>query len=85
MTDKEKIEILESILVAEGLLDDFDITATQMDDTINADKATDIISQSAEFGKFLEQCYNKVRKYNQNTYYSSSLKRGRREKGLPAG
>ena len=77
MTDKEKIEILESILVAEGLLDDFDITASQMDDTINADKATDIISQSAEFGKFLEQCYNKVRKYNQNTYYSSSLKRDR--------
>lgn len=77
MTDKEKIEMLESILVAEGLLDDFDITASQMDDTINMDKATDIISQSAEFGKFLEQCYIKVHKYNPNTYYSSSLKRDR--------
>ena len=77
MTDKEKIEILESILVAEGILDDFDTAVSQMDDTINVDKATDIISQSAEFGKFLERCYNKVRKYNPNTYYSSSLKRDR--------
>lgn len=67
MTDKEKIEILEGILVAEGILDDFDTAAADLDDTVNIDKATDIISQSKEFGDFLRWCSKKASKYKSDS------------------
>ena len=67
MTDKEKIEILE------GILDDFDTAATELDDTVNTDKATDVITRSNEFGKFLDWCCKKSRKYNLSARYARGV------------